>query len=101
LQTGQLPRGRSYPIEVTAAPAKVHPHVAAVGPTQAREHLSETNFGMFARDIARRHPVARRESDNLHATAEEKWIAGHQQGVRVLAHKCGKGRVNLADSAGF
>ena len=32
---------RLYPIDVGAEPTKVHPHVAAIGPTQARERLSE------------------------------------------------------------
>jgi hypothetical protein len=41
LQADQLLRERSYPIDVTAAPPKVHPHVAAVGPTQARKRLRE------------------------------------------------------------
>jgi hypothetical protein len=34
LQTDQLVRERSYPIDVIAAPPKVHPHVATIGPTQ-------------------------------------------------------------------
>ena len=29
----QLLRERSYPNDVTAGPTKVHPHVAAIGPT--------------------------------------------------------------------
>jgi hypothetical protein len=41
LQADQLLRERSYPIGVTAAPTKVHPHVAAIGPTQARKRLRE------------------------------------------------------------
>jgi hypothetical protein len=41
LQADQLLRERSYPIDVTAAPTKVHPHIAAVGPTQARKRLRE------------------------------------------------------------
>src|SRR5262245_4277934 len=40
-QTDQLLRERSYPIGVTAAPPKVHPHVAAIGPTQFRKRLNE------------------------------------------------------------
>ena len=40
-QADQLLRERSHPIDVSAAPPKVHPHVAAVGPTQARKRLSE------------------------------------------------------------
>ena len=41
LQADQLLRERSYPIDVTAAPPQVHPHVAAIGPTQARKGLRE------------------------------------------------------------
>jgi hypothetical protein len=41
LQADQLLRDRLYPIDVTAAPMKVHPHVAAIGPTQARKCLRE------------------------------------------------------------
>jgi hypothetical protein len=41
LQAHQLLRERSYPIGVTAAPTKVHPHVAAIGPTQVRKGFSE------------------------------------------------------------
>src|SRR5439155_14922369 len=41
LQADQLLRERSYPIDVTAAPTKVDPHVAATGPTQVRKRLSE------------------------------------------------------------
>jgi hypothetical protein len=36
-----LLRERSYPIDVTAAPPKVHPHVVPIGPTQARKSLRE------------------------------------------------------------
>src|SRR5215472_615726 len=39
LQADQLLRERSYPIDVTAAPPNVHPHVAAIGPTQVRKRL--------------------------------------------------------------
>jgi hypothetical protein len=41
LQADQLLRERSYPIGVIAGPAEVDPHVAAIGPTQARKRLSE------------------------------------------------------------
>src|SRR6516164_2203867 len=41
LQADQLVRERPYPIDVIAAPTDVHPHVAAFGPTQARERLRE------------------------------------------------------------
>src|SRR5262249_55527192 len=40
-QTDQLLRERSYPIGVTAGPTKVHPHVAAIGPTQVSKRLRE------------------------------------------------------------
>src|SRR5262249_8090451 len=41
LLADQLLRERSYPIDLTAGPTKVHPHVAAIGPTQPRKRLSE------------------------------------------------------------
>jgi hypothetical protein len=41
LQADQLLRECSYPIDVGAAPTKVHPHVATIGPTQARKRLRE------------------------------------------------------------
>src|SRR6516162_8196516 len=41
LQADQLLRERSYPIGVTAGPPKVHPHVAAITPTQVRKRLRE------------------------------------------------------------
>jgi hypothetical protein len=41
LQADQLPRERSCPIGVIAVPPKVHPHVAAIGPTQVRKRSSE------------------------------------------------------------
>jgi hypothetical protein len=41
LQADQLSREGSYPIGVTAAPAKVHHHVAAIGPARIRKRLSE------------------------------------------------------------
>jgi hypothetical protein len=34
-------RERSYPIDVSASPTKVDPHVAAIGPTRIRKCLSE------------------------------------------------------------
>ena len=55
LQADQLLRERSYPIDVTAAPPKVHPHVAAIGPTQVRKRLSERRDARLAsRDHFRR-----------------------------------------------
>jgi len=41
LQAHQLLRERSHPIDVIPAPTKVHPHVAAIDPTQARKRLRE------------------------------------------------------------
>jgi hypothetical protein len=41
LQADQLLRERSYSIDVTAGPTKVDPHVATIGPTQARKRLRE------------------------------------------------------------
>jgi hypothetical protein len=41
LQTDQLLREHSHRIAVTAGPTKVHPHVAANGPAQARKRLRE------------------------------------------------------------
>jgi hypothetical protein len=41
LQAHQLLRERWYPIDVIAVPPKVHPHVAAIGPAQARKRLRE------------------------------------------------------------
>jgi hypothetical protein len=41
LRADQLLRKRSYPIDVIAEPTKVHPHVAATGPTEFRKRLSE------------------------------------------------------------
>jgi hypothetical protein len=39
LQADQLLRGRSYPVDVIVPQSKVHPYVAAIGPTQARKRL--------------------------------------------------------------
>jgi hypothetical protein len=51
LQADQLVRERLCPNVVTAVPSKVHPHVAAIGPTQARKRLSER------RNVSRRHGI--------------------------------------------
>jgi hypothetical protein len=40
VQTDQLPRKRSYPIDVIAGITNVHPHVAAIGPTEARKRYA-------------------------------------------------------------
>src|SRR6202043_1896720 len=50
-QVNQLLRDRSYPIDVTAAPTKVHPHVAAIGPTQVRKRLRERRDAKLHRRI--------------------------------------------------
>src|SRR5262249_22048511 len=47
LQADQLLSQRSYPIAIIAAPAKVHPHVPAIGPTQVRKRLSERRDATF------------------------------------------------------
>jgi hypothetical protein len=57
LQADQLRCERSYPIDVTAAPSKVHPQVAAIGPTQVRKRLRERR-------------VARREVEVLASPAQ-------------------------------
>jgi hypothetical protein len=41
LQADQLLREHSYPIDVIAEPTNVHPHVAAIDPTQVRKRLRE------------------------------------------------------------
>jgi hypothetical protein len=41
LRADQLVRERSHPIDVIAEPTKVDPHVAAIGPAQARKRLRE------------------------------------------------------------
>jgi len=44
LQADQLLRECSHPIGVIAAPTKVDPHVAAIGPTQVRERFCERRY---------------------------------------------------------
>jgi hypothetical protein len=44
MQADQLLRERSYPVDVGTEPPKVHPHVAAIGPTQVRKRLSERRY---------------------------------------------------------
>src|SRR5262252_8180595 len=58
LEADQLLRERLYPIDVTAGPTKVHPHVPAIGPTQVRKRLRE---GIEAKLPLRIAFVARRE----------------------------------------
>ncbi|HKD35441.1 MAG TPA: hypothetical protein VKB78_01535, partial [Pirellulales bacterium] len=42
MQADQLLRERSCPIDVIADPTKVHPHVAAIGPTQIRKRFDDS-----------------------------------------------------------
>jgi hypothetical protein len=41
----------AYPLVITAAPTKVHPHVAAIGPTNARKRLNERRNESLPRGI--------------------------------------------------
>ena len=67
MQADQLLRKPSNPIGVTAAPTNVHPHVAAVGPTQARKRLREGREATLLLGIIF---VARHENANApHAVA--------------------------------
>jgi hypothetical protein len=67
LQADQFLRERSYPIDVGAAPPEVHPHVAAIGPTQARKHLSERRDARLRRRIVFVEP--HQHADAPHAVA--------------------------------
>jgi hypothetical protein len=51
LQADQLLRERSYPVGVSAAPPKVDPHVAAIGPTQVCKRLREGKDARLHRGI--------------------------------------------------
>jgi hypothetical protein len=51
LQADQLLRERLYPIDVTAVPPTVHPHVAAIGPTRVRKRLRERRDASFRHGI--------------------------------------------------
>jgi hypothetical protein len=51
LQADQLLRERSHPSDLTAAPTKVDPHVAAISPTQVREPLGERREERFHHGI--------------------------------------------------
>jgi hypothetical protein len=61
LAADQLPRERSYSIDVGAGPTKVYPHVA-IGPTQVRKRLSER------KDVSLPHGIVFVEPDE-HADA--------------------------------
>src|SRR5262249_42494322 len=69
---------------VTAAPSKVDPHIAAIGPTQARKRLNER------RDLSLRHGivfVARHEhADAPHAVA---LLRARRERPRRRAAECG------------
>jgi hypothetical protein len=86
LQADQLLRKRSHPIDVIPAPAKVPPHVAAIGPTQARKRWRERGDAKLPHGIvfAARH----KHADAPHAVAllrvrfRENEIA---RGVRAVA----------------
>jgi hypothetical protein len=67
LQADQLLCKRSHPIGVSAGPPKVHPQVAAIGPTQARKRLRERREARLIHGIVF---VARHEyADAPHAVA--------------------------------
>src|SRR5262249_4785071 len=51
LHADQLLRERSCPIGVTGVPPNVHPHVAAIGPTQVRKRLREPSDVSLRRGI--------------------------------------------------
>jgi hypothetical protein len=67
LQADQLLRERSHPIDVSAAPTRVHPHVAANGPTQARKRLSEPRDASLGPGIV--FLVRHEHADPPHAAA--------------------------------
>jgi hypothetical protein len=51
LQADQLLRESLYSIDVIAEPTRVHPHVAAIGQTQARKRLCEGRVGKLQQGI--------------------------------------------------
>ena len=67
LQADQLLRERSYPIDVNAAPPKVDPHVAPIGPTQVRKRLSECGEGRLIHQIV--FVAGHEHADAPHAVA--------------------------------
>jgi hypothetical protein len=67
LQTNQILRECSHPIVVTAGPTKVHPHIAAIGPTPVCKRVSERRVAKLPLRIVF---VERQEHANsLHAVA--------------------------------
>jgi hypothetical protein len=84
LQADQLPRERSYPIDVNASPTKLHSHVAANGPTDARKRLRERREGRLPQGIVF---VARHEhADAPHAVALLR--ARRERPRRRAAERC-------------
>jgi hypothetical protein len=65
--TDQLLRERAYPIDVTSTPPKVHPHVAAIGPTQVRERLRKRRNATLPLSIV--FVVGQEHADAPHAVA--------------------------------
>jgi hypothetical protein len=96
LRADQLLRERSYPIGVTAGPANVHPHVAAIDPTQVPERLSEGREAMLLLGIVfvERHKHAdapqavpllppRRQRPSHHAEPSNEFAPSHLQSSRI------------------
>ena len=67
MQADQLLRQRSYPIDVTAGPPKVHAHVAAIGPTEAHKRLRERKDASLRNEIV--FVVRHEHADAPHAVA--------------------------------
>src|SRR5438105_9905993 len=51
--------------------------------------------------ISRRNPAARRQGGKLHGAADEECIATDEESIWTLTLNGGKGRIDLAASAGF
>jgi hypothetical protein len=67
LQADQLFRERSYPIGIAASPPKVHPHVAAIGPTQVRKRSREREDASLHRRVI--FVVGNEQADQPYALA--------------------------------
>jgi len=91
-------RERTYLIVVIAGPPKVHPHVAAIDPTEARKRLSERGdaslrrgIGFFARHehADAPHAVAllraRREGPSRRAAEERDELAAPNHSITSSA----------------
>jgi hypothetical protein len=76
LQADQFLRERSYPIGVTAAPTNVHPHVAAIVPTQVRKRLNERGDPSASRRIGKTNCCVR-SSMSLRRPAQSGPDTGH------------------------